>query len=136
MDTEALTMATESTAALYKASFIDLVTYRRDGRPVSTPMLSVPRGGKILLRTHHTAGKLKRLRSNTEVEVAPMDWRLRRVAPGTPGTAAILPGEATAECLELLHRRHGLRGRAATWLRHLHGRDVFIEVRLTAGSRA
>ena len=99
-------------------------------------MLSVPRDAAILLRTHHTAGKLKRLRSNSSVEVAPMDRHRRRVGPGTTGTATILPGEENAECLELLHRRHGLLGRAATWLRHRHGRDVFIEVRLTAGSHA
>ena len=121
--------ATMEGIGLMEASFVDLVTYKKDGTPVSTPMLSTPRGEVLLLRTHHTAGKLKRLSRNVSVELAPLS-RGRHVGAVTRGTARILSDAETAECLELLHRRHGMVGRFATLLRHMRGwRDVFIEVR-------
>jgi hypothetical protein len=114
---------------LSEATIVDLVTYKRDGIPVHTPVLSTPREGVLLIRTHPHAGKLKRLRNNSRVEVTPHDSRGRVIGPSSWGTARVLAPAETSECLELLHRRHGLIGYAATWLRHLRGwRDVFIEV--------
>jgi len=114
---------------LTNAQVIDLVTFKRDGTPVRTPVLSTPYDGALLIRTHHTAAKLRRLHNNPEVTVAACYGRKRR-GPAERGTAAILPTEESARCLELLHRHHGLIGHAATWIRHLRGmRDVFIEVR-------
>ena len=115
-----------------EATVVDLVTYRRDGRPVHTPVLSTPRGAALIIRTHHTAGKLKRLANNPSVQVAPCDGRGRLLGDPQTGTGTILPEAETALCLDLLHQRHGLVGRGATWLRHARRmRDVFIEVRLT-----
>jgi uncharacterized protein len=117
---------------LVSARLVNLVTYRKDGRPVATAMLSVSRDGVLLFRTHHTAGKLKRLRNNNAGEVAPCAPLGRRIGPAESGSARILPKTVTAQCLDLLHRRHGWQGRLATALRHLRGwRDVFIEVQQT-----
>ena len=116
-------------SALLAAQVVDLVTYKRDGTPVHTPVLSTPRDGALLIRTHHTAAKLKRLRRNPEVMVAAAKGRHR--GPAARGMAVILPAFQTAECLSRLHRRHGLIGLGATWIRHIRGmQDVFIEVRL------
>lgn len=122
-------MQTVMTKAV-EATVVDLVTYKRDGTPVRTPVLSTPRDGKLLVRTHHTAGKLKRLRHNVLVEVVPCDHRGRPLGAGEHGTARILPEVENAACLELLHRRHGLIGRASTLVRRRFGRDVFIEIEL------
>jgi PPOX class probable F420-dependent enzyme len=114
---------------LTEAQVIDLVTYRKDGTPVHTPVLSTPHDGALLIRTHHTAGKLRRLRHNAEVTVAPCYGRKER-GPAERATAVILPASEVAQALALLHGRHGLIGLMATWIRHLRGmRDVFIEVR-------
>lgn len=114
---------------LTEAQVVDLVTYRKDGTPVHTPVLSTPHDGALLVRTHHTAGKLKRLKNNPRVTVAACYGRSRR-GPAEAATAVILPGSQVSGCLTLLHHHHGLIGRAATWLRHLRGmQDVFIEVR-------
>ena len=122
--------ATAMRSRLARAQAVDLVTFRRDGTPVHTPVLSTPTSdGALLIRTHHTAGKLKRLNNNAEVTVTPLKGR-KPVGPAELGTAVILPATEVTRCLELLHRRHGLIGLLATWLRHLRGmRDVFIEVR-------
>ena len=118
-----------SWSRLTQAQVVDLVTYRRDGTAVHTPVLSTPHDCALLIRTHHTAGKLKRLRNDPRVTVAACYGRSRR-GPAEPGTAVILPDSEVAGCLGLLHGRHGLIGWGATWLRHLRGfKDVFIDVR-------
>lgn len=114
-----------------KARAVDLVTFRRDGTPVSTPVLWAARDGALLIRTHHTAGKLKRLRHTAAVSVAPCDGRGRLLGTAQAGEGRILQDSETDECLRVFHGQLGLVGRGATLLRHMRGwRDVFIEVRL------
>ena len=118
-----------SAARFPETKVVDLVTYRKDGKPVHTPMLSTPRNGSLLLRTHGTAAKLRRIQRNPEVTVAASYGRNKR-GPAAPGFAAILADSEVSGCLQLMHRHHGLIGRLATWIRHLRGmKDVFIEVR-------
>jgi len=112
-----------------KAPFIDLITFRKDGTGVHTTVLAAPREGDLLVRTHHTAGKLKRIRQNGAVELVPLDSRGRPVGRAQTGTARILPAEESAGCLSLLHRRHPIGGRVGTLVRRLRGmRNVFIQV--------
>lgn len=74
-----------ASTTLADARFIDLVTFRRTGQPVGTPVLFVADGDRLLVRTAHDAGKLKRLRHTSAVEVAPCDQRGRRLGPAIPG---------------------------------------------------
>ncbi len=111
------------------APFIDLITFRKDGRGVNTTVLAASRDRVLRIRTHHTAGKLKRLRLNAAVEMVPLDSRGRPVGRAQCGTGRILPDDETAGSLRLLHRRHPIAGRIGTWMRHLRGmRDVIIQV--------
>jgi PPOX class probable F420-dependent enzyme len=125
----AMMQAATPLTRLTEAQVIDLVTYRKDGTAVHTPVLSTPHDGALLIRTHHTAAKLKRLRHNAEVTVAACYGR-KETGPAERARAVILPASEVAHSLALLHRRHGLIGYLATWIRHVRGmRDVFIEVR-------
>jgi PPOX class probable F420-dependent enzyme len=124
-------MSTTVVNDLARAPFIDLVTFRKDGRGVHTTVLAAPCDGGLLIRTHDSAGKLKRLRQNGSVEMVPLDSRGRPVGRAQQGRARILPVHESARCLHLLHRRHPIAGVLGTWVRHLRGmRNVFIQVRL------
>ena len=48
-----------------------LITYKRDGTPVGTPVSIAVEGERAFVRTWDTAWKFRRIRSNPEVEVAP-----------------------------------------------------------------
>jgi PPOX class probable F420-dependent enzyme len=52
-----------------------LVTYRRDGTPVPTPVWAAPGDGRLYVRTERDAGKLKRLRNDSRLLVAPCTVR-------------------------------------------------------------
>jgi PPOX class probable F420-dependent enzyme len=117
--------------ALSDARFIELVTFRRNGEPVGTPVLFATDGDRLLVRTAHDAGKLKRLRHTSDVELAPSDQRGRRLGPSVRGHARILAPDAVEPALALLHRKHRIAGPLFTAFRHLRGkRDVIIEVEL------
>ena len=58
-----------------------LTTYRRDGTPVGTPVNIAVDGDLAFVRTWDAAWKLKRIRNNPEVEVAPCTVRGKPTGP-------------------------------------------------------
>jgi hypothetical protein len=121
--------------ALADARFIDLVTFRRTGEPVGTPVLFVMDGDRLLVRTAHHAGKLKRLAHTAEVELAPSDSRGRRIGPAVRGRASVLGPEAVRPALARLHARYRIAGPLFTAIRRLRGqRDVIIEIVLDSNA--
>jgi hypothetical protein len=68
-----------------------VTSYRRDGRPVGTPVSIAVHGDHAYLRSFETAGKTRRLRNNPRVDIAPSTARADRPArPSRPPEA--LPG--------------------------------------------
>lgn len=91
-----------------------LTTFRRDGTPVSTPVWAAPDGERpqrLYVRSERSAGKLKRLRNDARVLVAPCTVRGEPLgAPFEARARELATGEeALAE--HALRRRYGL-GRA------------------------
>jgi uncharacterized protein len=68
-----------------------VVTFKRSGEPVPTPVLFGLADGKLYLRTERTAGKLKRIRNDPHVRGGPCNWRGKPRGPLTEGRARILP---------------------------------------------
>ncbi len=115
--------------ALADARFIDLVTFRRTGVPVGTPVLFVIDGDRLLVRTAADSGKLKRLRHTSKVEVAACDQRGRRLGPAISGRARILSPEAVGPTLARLHARYRIAGPLFSAIRHFRGKgDVIVEI--------
>ncbi len=117
--------------ALADARFIDLVTFRRSGVPVGTPVLFVQDGTRLLVRTSAGAGKLKRLAHTPDVELTPCDSKGAHLGATLTGTARILGPEAIGPALQAIHAKHRIAGPIATFVRHRKGqRDVIVEITL------
>src|SRR6266536_2245142 len=67
-----------------------LTTYRRDGTPVGTPMNIVVDGDRAFVRTFDTAWKLKRIRNNPTVGIAPSTVRGKPTGPTIGARARVL----------------------------------------------
>jgi PPOX class probable F420-dependent enzyme len=97
-------------AELGKERYVALTSYRRDGRPVTTAVWCAADGGRLLVWTGSKTGKVKRIRRDTRVTVAPSS------ASGTPrgdaveGVAEIV--DDTDEIQALLTRKYGAMYRA------------------------
>jgi uncharacterized protein len=83
-----------------------LTTFRRDGRPVKTPVNIAVDGDRAFIRTWDTAGKVKRIRNTPEVTIAPCTARGRLTGPSIPAHARILTGAESAHASRLLADKH------------------------------
>ncbi len=108
-----------------------LTTYKRDGTPIGTPVNIAVDGDRAFVRTFDTASKLKRIRNNPEVGVAPSTWRGRPTGPAIRARARVLEGEESAYAGRLLARKHPILHRFLVPLVHrLRGNEkIHVELR-------
>ncbi|MFM7677639.1 MAG: PPOX class F420-dependent oxidoreductase, partial [Roseiflexaceae bacterium] len=59
--------------ALANQEFMNLITQRKSGADVATPVWFAQDGDRLYVMTGRTAGKVKRIRNNPRVQVAPSD---------------------------------------------------------------
>ena len=84
-------------AALEGRRYCTVVSFKRDGTPVATPVWFTLRDGAVLFRSLAESYKVKRIRANPEVLVAPCSRRGRPTGPPLAGRARILePAEEPA----------------------------------------
>ena len=82
---------------MFAARYLALTTFRRDGRPVTTPVWAAERNGRLYIFSNPAAGKIKRLRNSSRAAVAPCTWNGTRIGADLPATARILsPAELPA----------------------------------------
>lgn len=89
--------------------YVNLTTYRRDGRAVTTPVWLVARGERFYVGTTSTTGKTKRIRANGRVRFVPCDGRGRReFGQAYAGTARIVDDAALRnDVRRMLVRKYG-----------------------------
>jgi uncharacterized protein len=87
----------DSFAPLQGAKVAQLVTFRRNGQGVATPVGIRLANGKVYFTTWSTTGKVKRLARNPQVTLAPFTKRgMKVIGPTIEGTTRRL-GEAEAK---------------------------------------
>ena len=62
---------------LARGRYLSLTTFRRDGTPVATPVWVARQGDELVVYTARSSGKVKRLRNNNRVLLAPCNMRGR-----------------------------------------------------------
>ena len=88
-----------------------LATFRRSGVVVATPVWAAETDGRFYVRSERTAGKIKRLRNDPRVLVAPCTVRGKPLGAPLEATASVVPPEREDVAEQALVRRYGL-GRA------------------------
>lgn len=85
---------------------VSLTTFRKSGAPVATPVNLAVEGDVAYFRTYEKAGKVKRLRRNQDVAVAPSRASGEVTGPELAGSARRLDGEAAARAAHLIRRKY------------------------------
>jgi PPOX class probable F420-dependent enzyme len=88
-----------------------VVTYRKDGTPVPTPVWAAADGGRLYVRSERACGKVKRLRKDPRVLIAPCTVRGKPLGPPFEATGRLLAPREEPRAERALVRRYGL-GRA------------------------
>ncbi|MDQ8705585.1 PPOX class F420-dependent oxidoreductase [Streptomyces sp. LHD-70] len=96
---------------LGRVRYISLTTYRRNGVGVATPVWVVRSGDELWVWTRSDSWKVKRLRRDKAVRVAPCDVRGRVAedAPAVDGTARFLYADEMPRLRKLLGRKYRLQ---------------------------
>ena len=93
--------------------YVNLTTFRRDGTAASVPVWVVSDDGeRLLVWTGADTWKVKRIRRDPRVLIAPADSRGRELGPQVQARAQVLGPEAEAVVVPLLRRKYGWQRRA------------------------
>jgi PPOX class probable F420-dependent enzyme len=111
------------------ASYCLVVTYRRDGTPVPTPVWFALDGDRVVFESDSDSGKVKRVRREPHVRVAPCSSRGRPLAPPVEGVARILEGAEAEAAERALAERYGTSRRVSQRLRPAAPGHTYVEIR-------
>jgi PPOX class probable F420-dependent enzyme len=103
--------------------YIALTTYRRDGRPVTTPVWAVPLDGKLYVVTAKTTGKARRIEATGRVRFAPSNLKGSEILGAwQEGTGRIVQDEGRRrQALAALQRKYGWQLSLAMLVYRLRG---------------
>ena len=92
--------------------YIALITYKKDGTAVPTPVWVSSDGAKLFVWTQADSGKVKRIRNRGLVKAAPCDSRGRLQGSDVDAAARVLDDPEDMARVERLHKaKYGLQFR-------------------------
>ncbi|MGB3683302.1 MAG: PPOX class F420-dependent oxidoreductase [Rubrobacteraceae bacterium] len=110
-------------------SYINLTTFRKSGDPVSTPLWFALHEGRLHATTEPDSGKMKRIRNNPSVLLAPCNAWGKEKGPRVEGIARPVEDGPMEGAEAALNRKY----RLGLGLFHLFGQDeigkIVLEIR-------
>jgi PPOX class probable F420-dependent enzyme len=104
--------------------YLSLASFRRDGRPVYTPLWFAEGNGRLYIMTRDDSWKYKRVRNNPRVRIAPCTMSGKIVGPEAQAMARILDPNEFSAARAALARKYWLMKLPFLWSR----RNVFLEL--------
>lgn len=111
--------------------YLNLETFRKNGVGVKTPVWFVQEGETLFVRTIANSGKVKRIRSNARVNIAPCKADGALIGEWVPALARELKDEETDRKVNrLLDKKYGLVKKMFGLVSALQGRkDTILEIK-------
>jgi PPOX class probable F420-dependent enzyme len=107
---------TDAVAQFAKAKYFNLETFRKNGTGVRTPVWfaqsgdsSAPGRATFYIYSEAEAGKVKRVRNNPKVRIAPCNFRGNLRGAWVEGRARLCTNDEVARGQELLRRKYWLK---------------------------
>jgi len=113
---------------------ISLETYRRNGVPVRTPVWFLIENGILYVHTDDGTGKVKRIRRNPKVRLAPSHFRGKPKEEYIDAQAELETSPATVEEYHSkIYKKYGFQGTFTKFIQRFSrskANDVIIAIRL------
>ena len=87
---------------------ISLETYRKTGDPVRTPVWFIEENGELFVRTDSSTGKIRRIRNNPQVRIAPCNARGTVKGTWVNGEARMIEPESSEHVFSILRKKYGM----------------------------
>ena len=131
---ENMTNQPEAVSRFQGEKVISLETYRKNGEPVRTPVWFLEENGILYVHTDDRTGKVKRIRRNPKVRVAPSHFRGKPKAEYADARAELetIP-ETVKKYHSQIYRKYGLQGTFTRFLQRFSrskASDVIIAIHL------
>jgi PPOX class probable F420-dependent enzyme len=110
--------------ALEDADYMLLITYRRNGTPVETPVPFAQVDGRVYVATRRDAGKVTRVEATGRATVAPCTTGGRVLGPKLAAQGRVLAAEDATQAEAALRAKYALRSLGAG-----AGQRVYLELR-------
>ena len=91
---------------VFHGKYLSITSFKRNGAGVATPVWFVQEGGRLLVHTDASSGKIKRIRHNPRVLVAPCTATGRLLADPVPARAELLGDAEVGRVERLLARKY------------------------------
>ncbi len=116
-------MGESRSARLEDERYLNLATFRRDGREVRTPVWIAGVGARLVAFSEGSAGKVKRIRATKRVRLAPCNVRGKVHGDWVEGKGRVVQEpEVIQAAYAALRRKYGWQMRLADVASRLSGR--------------
>lgn len=117
------------------AQYVSLMTFRKSGKEVATPVWFAGSDGEYYMFSAGDAGKVKRLRNSSRARVAPCDMRGKILGEWQQATAELLEKNSADEQLayKALCNKYGMQMKILdlfSWMGRKKSKRAFIRVHL------
>lgn len=108
--------------------YISLATFRKTGVAVYTPIWFAEADNKLYFMTSAKLGKVKRIRNNPQVKIAPCTIRGKITGPEFPASARVLPDAEASRVQRMIKAKYWLARVPFLW----RNTDTYLEIIPTA----
>jgi len=116
----------DAIAQFTKANYLNLETFRKIGAGVRTPVWFAEEGTVFYIYTLPDAGKVKRIRNNPKVRLAPCDMRGNLRGAWIDAHARLCSGDEAVHGQDLLRRKYGWMKIVGDFFSRLRGRTQVV----------
>jgi len=111
---------------------ISIETYRKNGQAVRTPVWFLKEGGILIVHTGGDSGKIKRMRRNPKVRVAPSTFRGEPKADYIDAHAELdSDPERVEKYYNLIYKKYGLMGSFTKFIQRFSrskAKDIIVRI--------
>ena len=130
---EGIAMHSQRLTPFATQRYLNLESFKRDGTPVQTPVWFAKEQGILYVYTLANAGKVKRIRRNPCVRLAPCTMRGSVIGPWVEAEATIVDATTAAHGHALLRHKYGwMKGIGDLFSRLRYRERVVIAMRVLA----
>jgi PPOX class probable F420-dependent enzyme len=109
-------------------SYISLETYRKNKQGVKTPVWFIQKNNTIYVVTREKTGKVKRIKNNNEVKIAPCNYKGTLTGTWVSGRAHIVESIEKEEVLRARNKKYGFKAKIANLISIKKGSYVVIAI--------
>jgi PPOX class probable F420-dependent enzyme len=112
------------------SKYINLETYKKNGKVVSTPVWFVIEDKKVFVITRSGTGKVKRLRNNPNVRISPCNFRGKLKGKWVNGTASFQDSLECERIMNLRNKKYGFQSKLASLFTIGKGKFILISIKI------